>query len=488
MKEAEPVEILGPELAKFIDAKAEEQDLDPCDEIVEDWSEFDFHASKSTPEITAKPGHTHREYLPCTDSFVEDVVPLDTWEQKIWIKERYDGRRLSLVQGMPSGNPKHWHSPDVNTEYELCTICWKTVHRDFICSDSCCEQEDVKELVDENEDIRDTCCRDEEIDWTDYYAEVLCGSENVKGSRITVDIKPKAGSGAIQLPNWMHDNRLSRCMRKWIKEDGLVTHPDIGSFVAATVSDHCPICSHVASFSQTAVDSDSFVTRDTRDKSWSKPDTGPLDWSCVVYCGVHAGYNRWKKAFRPFGRDLRLLYEGYHPEQSLSKNTLMYLSTLLSSLRNELDRFTDPETRLPPPTVLTQVKVKLLSGKDRDRYFVMHTYPISKYVGISIAIPEKVTYQKMNVRRFWHWKMAKDGKHDEVVRVSSGEFQGLCPSCLVGLTTKGESLTRDVVRSGLPDILLRTHSEYYDDLIEQVIEAEKSKNFTVFVMEPVLDR
>ena len=458
-------------------------------DIVEDWEAFDFHASKSTPEITAKEGHSHREYLPCSDSFVEDVKTVDPEEQRIWVRQRYGGcgDRIALVRGMPSGNPKHWHSPDVNSEYELCTSCWQTVHKDFVCSDSCCEQEDVKELVDCFDGIKDTSPDDEDFNWKDYYSDVTMDVFD-KGIKSTSDTGNEATLKLVRLPKWAHRRRLSRCMRKWIEEEDLVTPPDIGSFVAATVADHCPVCHHVASFSQTAVDSDSFVSRDTRDKSWSKPDTGPLDWDCTVYCGVHAGYNRWKRAFRPYGRNLRLLYEGYHPEQSLSKNNLMYLSTLLSSLRSELDRFTDPEKRLPSPTVITQVKVKLLSGKDRNRYFVMHTYPVSKYVGIAIAVPEKVTYQKMNVRKFWHWKMAKDGKHDDVVRVSSGEFQGLCPSCLVGLTTKGESLTRDVVRSGLPDILLRTHSEYYDDLIEQVIEAEKTQKFTVFIMEPVLNR
>jgi len=445
--------------------------------------EFEWQASRTDSEITATEGKTHREYLPCKDSFVEDVKVVDPTQQRVWMRARYGGSRIGLVQGLPSGYPKWWHSPDVNSEFELCTICWRTVHQDTVCDfDSCCNAEDLKELVDKFDGIKDTSC-EQEFDWRDYYANVT--PLPVPG--IVETIEPDFDA-EVRLPKWVHKNRLARCVRKWMDKGDLVSPAEISSFVSAVESDHCPVCHHVASFSQTAVDSDSFVSRNTRDKSWSKPDTGPLDWDCVVYCGVHAGYNRWKKAFHPFGRNLRLLYEGYHPEPSLSKNSLMYLSTLLSSLRSELDRVTDPGKRLPTPTVITQVKVKLVSGKERNRYFTMHAYPLSRYVGIAIAVPEKVTYQKMNVRKFWHWKMAKDGKHDDVVRVSSREFQGLCSSCLVGLTTKGETLTRDVVRAGLPDILLRTHSEYYDDLIEQVIEAETSQKFTVFVMEPVLNR
>jgi hypothetical protein len=447
-----------------------------------DFAEFDFHASQSNPEVTALPGHTHREYLPCRDSFVEDVTQLDPVEQRVWVVQRYGGARIGLVRGMASGDPKNWHSPDVNSDYELCTICWTKVHRDTVCDPDTCAMngaEDVKELVTDFDGIKDTT--DEKDLFSEYYANIVPLEAPIEPPKVKVPIKRR-------LDKWVHQNRLSRCMHKWIDQGDLVNPSEIGSFVAATCSDHCPVCHYVASFSQTAVDSDRFVSGTKSDEAWRKPDTAPLDWNCVVYCGVHAGYNRWKKAFYPFGRSLRLLYEEYHPEPNLSKNNLMYLSTLLSSLRSELDRFTDPGNRLPTPTVITQVKVKLLSGDDRNRYFTMHAYPLSEYVGIAIAVPERVTYQKANVRRFWHWKMAKDGKHDDVVRVSSREFQGLCPSCLVGLTTKGETLTRDVVRAGLPDILLRTHSEYYDDLIEQVIEAETSKKFTVFVMEPVLDR
>jgi len=287
---------------------------------------------------------------------------------------------------------------------------------------------------------------------------------------------------------------------QWFKDkDWQDTRKIFRGMGSAVHSPDCPMCDIVTRSSAAAfTDNGSVVAPRNTKKRIKLPET-LVTWDDLVYTGTSAGWNFKEKLFKPFGRQLRLLHEDATPLHNIGNCSLMYISSLLQDLQNAVYQRQTPfdESSLkgkkvpapaplkPEPCGITVAKLALNDEKKSGRYKPVFTTRVSPYVGVAVAKPIRVRKNRGNVRDFWDWRRhVHTGNNGDVAVSLRDEWKGVCGECMVSFF-KDRSLTRALLHSGAPDVIIRLDDDYYEDLLEQATDAHKNKTFTIFVVEPV---
>lgn len=252
-------------------------------------------------------------------------------------------------------------------------------------------------------------------------------------------------------------------------------------------SPDCSICGRTENIATLAHTSNGFERIKTRADRPAKPHY--LSWRNFVLCAVDAGFNYKARRFKAFGRDLRLVDQSYEPQRNLSQNQNMYLSDLAADLRNVLLshghelRFNDLTTT---DTIVGRVVLNKTHTGRVARWKKVPILPISQYVGIAVLQPTRLgSTGALDARSFYDWRDTQyRDTPDNVVAKRITKWKGVCMDCWVQ-TYRQDSLSSALVSSGAPDPLIRLHSDYYEDLLYAVEEAEANEELRVFIVEPL---
>jgi len=255
----------------------------------------------------------------------------------------------------------------------------------------------------------------------------------------------------------------------------------------ACYSPDCSICSRTKNIANLALSNKGFVRVEDRRDRPAKPIY--LSWRNFVLCAVDAGFNYKHKRFRAFGRELLHVDQSYNSQRNLGLNRNMYLSDLVSDLRNALSLppskqvFNDLTTT---DTIVGRIVLNKTHTGSVQRWKAVPIMPISQYVGIAVLQPTRLGSRgALDARSFYDWRETQhQDTPDNVVAKRVRQWKGICLNCWVQIS-RDDSMSAALVSSGAPDPLIRLHSDYYEDLLCAVEDAELSKKLTVFIVEPL---
>lgn len=278
-----------------------------------------------------------------------------------------------------------------------------------------------------------------------------------------------------ELKEWRNKEVFGELMRFARKQENAFHSPD------------CSICRRTGNIAKIALTQQGFVRVESREDRPAKPHY--LSWRNFVLCAVDAGFNYKHRRFRAFGRDLRHVDQSYNSQRNLGLNRNMYLSDLASDLRNV--------SQLPPSeqvfhdlattdTIVGRIVLNKTHTGRVQRWKAVPILPISQYVGIAVLQPTRLGSRgALDARSFYDWRdTTNQDTPDNVVAKRVKNWKGICTSCWVQLSRE-DSFSNALVSSGAPDPLIRLHSDYYEDLLCAVEEAERTKRLQIFIVEPL---
>lgn len=215
--------------------------------------------------------------------------------------------------------------------------------------------------------------------------------------------------------------------------------------------------------------------------------TNTLSWDDFRIFPCHSGYNFTSKSFKWFGRKIQTVGIGmprvsHLPAaesitvEALAERARVYLGN--RGYEDELIEF----VRVPNASAFIMDEKN--SSPDLMRGpTVQHRVPlyaISKYSAFAVASPS--ANAKRRVRDFYSQTRDPIGGNSAVASDRAKNLCG-CGHCWEKMLMKDQGLIRLAMRTGLPIPYVRVNPKYYEDLLEEILDAHAQERLTVIILE-----